>query len=79
MAATSSSDRGAGDDEHARVDVVLVEPLQERRCIGKDRDLVAGDDVQAEQLGIEEARRPGRRDDHPRADGLDVAGGPPEL
>ena len=68
-----------GHDEPAGVDAFVGEPVEEHGGVGEDRQLVARDHVEAEQLGVEEAGRAGRRHDGPGADRLDVADGPGEL
>ena len=57
----------------------LGEPTRNARWSRKIDRLVAVDDVEVEQLGVEEARRPGARHDRPGVDRLDVAHRPGEL
>ena len=53
--------------------------VEERPLVAEDARLVAVDDVEVEQLGVEEARRPGARHDGAGADRLDVAHRPGQL
>ena len=71
-------DRRAGDRQHARRPG-LREPVDERPLVGEDRQLVAANHVEVEQLVVEEDRRAGARDDGPGADRLDVPHRPGEL
>ena len=71
-------DRRAGDGEDAAV-AGAGEAVEERPLVAEDARLVAVDDVEVEQLGVEEARRPGARHDGPGVDRLDVAHRPGQL
>ena len=65
-------DRRAGNGEDASV-AGRVEPAEERPVVDEDARLVAAHQIEVEQVGIEEARRTGARDDGTRPDRLDVA------
>ena len=52
---------------------LVAQPVQVHHLVGEDVRLVAEDVVEAPQLLVEEARRPGGREDEPRAELLDVA------
>ena len=71
-------DGGAGDGQHTGAPG-CGQALHEHPLVGEDAQLVAGDHVEAVQLGVEERRRPGAGHHGPRPDGLDVAHRPGEL
>ncbi len=71
-------DRRAGDRQHAMTAGPL-EPGDERALVGEDRQLVARDHVEVEQLVVEEDRRAGAGHDGPCVDRLDVPHRPGEL
>ena len=71
-------DRRAGDGEDAVVSGA-GEAVEERALVAEDRRLVAVDEVEVEQVGVEEARGPGAGHDGPGVDGLDVAHRPGQL
>ncbi len=78
-AATAADlDRRARDRQHAGV-AGGAQPGEERALVDEDARLVAGDDVEVEQLGVEEARRPSRGHDRTGVDRLDVAHRPRQL
>ena len=76
--ATLEVDRRAGDRQDP-VTAVLGQQVEEDPLIGEDAQLVAGDHVETEQLGVEERRRAGARHDGAGVDRLDVAHRPGEL
>ena len=69
---------GAGDGQDTSVPGA-GETVHEHPLVGEDAQLVAVDDVEVEELGVEEARRAGARHDRRRVDRLDVAHRPGEL
>ncbi len=56
-----------------------LEAGEERALVDEDARLVAGDEVEVDQLGVEEARRAGRGHDAAGVDRLDVAHRPRQL
>ena len=57
----------AGQQQPALVVALLGQPVEVDRLVGEDVRLVAEDVVEAPQLLVEEARRPGGREHEPRA------------